>query len=90
MIRISRPSGTGWTTSSAWWKTWSARDSESSARNLKYAVLHLAAGVEVFLKARLQYEHWSLVFAQPGTATREALAEARFSPQSPLPKHKSS
>lgn len=60
------------------------------SRHLKYAVLHLAAGVEVLLKARLQYEHWSLVFAQPGTATREALAEAPFRSQSPLPKRKPS
>lgn len=32
-----------------------------SPRNLKYAVLHLQAAVEVLLKARLQREHWTLV-----------------------------
>ncbi len=29
----------------------------------KYAVLHLAASVELFLKSRLMAEHWSLIFA---------------------------
>ncbi|MEU9802736.1 hypothetical protein [Streptomyces sp. NPDC051000] len=48
---------------------------DASARDLKYAVLHLAAGAEVLLKARLQREHWSLVFAHPGQATREALED---------------
>ncbi|MEV8455468.1 hypothetical protein AB0467_34595 [Streptomyces sp. NPDC052095] len=47
----------------------------ASARDLKYAVLHLAAGAEVLLKARLQEEHWSLVFAQPGNATQQQLEE---------------
>ncbi|WP_326613346.1 hypothetical protein OG949_34070 [Streptomyces scopuliridis] len=42
-------------------------------RALKYAILHLAAGAEVLLKARLQLEHWSLVFKDPGQATRKAL-----------------
>jgi hypothetical protein len=58
-------------------------DGEVSARNLKYAVLHLAAGAEVLLKARLQYEHWSLVFAHPGTATRQALADGSLSSCTP-------
>lgn len=31
-------------------------------RDLKYAVLHLSAGVELILKDRLRREHWSLVF----------------------------
>ncbi|MEU4173792.1 hypothetical protein [Streptomyces sp. NPDC026589] len=44
-----------------------------SERALKYAILHLAAGAEVLLKARLQLEHWSLVFKDPGQATRKAL-----------------
>jgi hypothetical protein len=50
-----------------------------SARNLKYAVLHLAAGAEVLLKARLQMEHWSLVFTNPGQATKQALADGSLS-----------
>ncbi|MDQ1031314.1 DNA-directed RNA polymerase subunit RPC12/RpoP [Streptomyces umbrinus] len=50
-------------------------DEQVSARALKYAVLHLAAGAEVLLKARLQREHWTLVFKDPGTATRSQLEE---------------
>ncbi|MFD6534910.1 hypothetical protein [Streptomyces goshikiensis] len=44
-----------------------------SARDLKYAVLHLAAGTEVLLKARLQLEHWCLVFSDPTKAKRAEL-----------------
>ncbi|WP_405729187.1 hypothetical protein OG885_09850 [Streptomyces sp. NBC_00028] len=47
-------------------------------RDLKYAVLHLQAAAEVLLKARLQLEHWSLVFKDPGTATRKAFDSADF------------
>ncbi|MFC7908312.1 hypothetical protein [Streptomyces nigra] len=47
-------------------------------RDLKYAVLHLQAAVEVLLKARLQREHWSLVFKDPGRATREDFDSAGF------------
>ncbi|MET9551057.1 hypothetical protein ABZY36_38095 [Streptomyces sp. NPDC006627] len=46
-----------------------------SARDLKYAVLHLAADTEVLLKARLQLEHWSLVFADPAKAKRSELED---------------
>lgn len=38
-------------------------------RELKYAVLHLQAGTEVLLKARLLREHWSLVVNDPGKAS---------------------
>ncbi|WP_329594441.1 hypothetical protein OG195_37745 [Streptomyces sp. NBC_01362] len=48
-------------------------DETVGARDLKYAILHLAAGAEVLLKARLQLEHWTLVFKDPGKAKREAL-----------------
>lgn len=44
-------------------------------RDLKYAVLHLQAAVEVLLKTRLQREHWSLVFKEPGKATRKAFTD---------------
>ncbi|WP_327180384.1 hypothetical protein OG599_34945 (plasmid) [Streptomyces sp. NBC_01335] len=56
---------------------------EPSARAMKYAVLHLAAGAEVLLKARLQMVHWSLVFANPGEATREALENGTLNSCSP-------
>lgn len=47
-------------------------------RDLKYAVLHLQAAVEVLLKARLLREHWALVFKDPGTATRVAFDRGDF------------
>ncbi len=37
---------------------------DSTERDLKYAVLHLSAGIELILKDRLAREHWSLVFDQ--------------------------
>ncbi|MCE7051934.1 serine/arginine repetitive matrix protein 1 [Streptomyces purpurascens] len=54
-------------------------ESEVTARDVKYAVLHLQAAVEVLLKARLMAEHWSLVFSRPEDATRKALEEATLS-----------
>ncbi|MFH8692847.1 hypothetical protein ACH4EC_39185 [Streptomyces anulatus] len=56
---------------------------EPSSRDMKYAVLHLAAGAEVLLKARLQMVHWSLVFTNPGDATREALENGTLTSCSP-------
>lgn len=49
-----------------------------SDRELKYAVLHLQAATEVLLKARLVREHWSLVFKDPGKATRSAFEQGKF------------
>ncbi|GHG38325.1 hypothetical protein GCM10018777_64260 [Streptomyces albogriseolus] len=54
-----------------------------SARDLKYAVLHLAAGTEVLLKARLQHEHWSLVFKDPANAKRAELEDGSLISCSP-------
>jgi hypothetical protein len=48
------------------------------ARALKYAVLHLQAATEVFLKARLQRDHWTLVFKNPATATRTAFDSGKI------------
>ncbi|MFJ7305224.1 hypothetical protein [Streptomyces sp. NPDC099088] len=50
---------------------------------LKYAVLHLAAGTEVLLKARLELEHWSLVFANVDEATPEKLQDGTLKSCSP-------
>ncbi|WP_148001717.1 hypothetical protein [Streptomyces sp. adm13(2018)] len=47
-------------------------------RDLKYAILHLAAATEVLFKARLQQEHWSLVFENPRDATRSRFEAADF------------
>src|SRR5262245_42592734 len=42
-------------------------------RSARLAVLHLAIGVELLLKARLLKEHWSLVFEDVRKATPAAL-----------------
>ncbi|MEU1824210.1 hypothetical protein ABZ502_17505 [Streptomyces abikoensis] len=44
---------------------------QPTARDLKYAVLHLQAGTEVLLKARLQQEHWTLVLQDLGKEIRK-------------------
>lgn len=54
-----------------------------SARDLKYSVLHLQAAAEVLLKYRLQQEHWTLVFAEPGKARREELADGSLTSCTP-------
>ncbi|MGW0886033.1 hypothetical protein [Streptomyces sp. NPDC002671] len=54
-----------------------------SAHNLKYAVLHLQAAAEVLLKYRLQQEHWTLVFADPGKARKEDLADGSLASCTP-------
>ncbi|MGI5255412.1 hypothetical protein [Actinacidiphila glaucinigra] len=51
------------------------RGEEVGPRELKYAVVHLQAAVECLLKYRLELEHWSLVFADPGRATRTELED---------------
>jgi hypothetical protein len=51
---------------------------EPTSRALKYAILHLVAGTEVLLKARLSMEHWSLVFQQPDRATNQAWLAGEF------------
>jgi hypothetical protein len=60
---------------------------EPTSRNLKYAILHLVAGIEVVLKARLSLEHWSLVFEHPGSATTEAWRAGEFKSCSILQAH---
>ncbi|MFJ2110073.1 serine/arginine repetitive matrix protein 1 [Streptomyces microflavus] len=47
-------------------------------RDVKYAVLHLQAAVEVLLKARLFAEHWTLVFADLNHATPKRRDSADF------------
>ncbi|MFE5634001.1 serine/arginine repetitive matrix protein 1 [Streptomyces sp. NPDC056543] len=49
-----------------------------TTRDVKYAVLHLQAAVEVLFKARLLAEHWTLVFADVHQATRKKLDSADF------------
>ncbi|MEU2620333.1 hypothetical protein ABZ642_19765 [Streptomyces sp. NPDC007157] len=47
-------------------------------RELEYAVLHIHAAAEVLFKARLQQEHWSLVFDDPRRATRRSFESGNF------------
>ena len=47
-------------------------------RTLKDAVLHLANGIELLLKARLAREHWSLIFSEVNRASYKELAKADF------------
>ncbi len=47
-------------------------------RDLKYAVLHLSAGVELILKDRLRREHWSLVFDDIDKADLETYSSGDF------------
>jgi len=51
---------------------------KSEPRNLKYSVLHLFAGVELLLKARLQREHWTLLFMDVEKASPRRLLSGDF------------
>ena len=48
-------------------------------RDWKYAMLDLANGVELILKARLEREHWSLLFSSIDKATLQKLDQGDFS-----------
>jgi hypothetical protein len=50
----------------------------SMPRQWKYALLHLVAGIELLLKARLEAEHWTLLFADIDKASRQKLANGDF------------
>jgi rRNA maturation protein Nop10 len=47
-------------------------------RDLKYGVLHLASGVELVLKARLEREDWALLFLDPGQADDKRFRSGNF------------
>ncbi len=51
---------------------------EPDQRDLKYAVLHLQAAVEVLLKARLIRQHWSRVVTDPTIVSYPAFARGEF------------
>lgn len=51
---------------------------QDTSRDAKYALLHLATGIELLLKARLSQDHWSLLFANTDTATKQALESGDF------------
>jgi len=49
-----------------------------SLRSWKYSLLHLTAAIELLIKARLEEEHWSLLFAELDRATQSALHSGDF------------
>ncbi len=51
---------------------------DKSNRSWKYAILHLVAGIELLLKARLELEHWSLVFQDIDKANDTAFKSGDF------------
>jgi len=51
---------------------------KDSPRDWKYALLHTVAAIELLVKARLQEEHWSLVFADVDKAAKGALKTGDF------------
>ena len=53
-------------------------DKAEDSRNLKYAVLHLQAAIEVLIKVRLQREGFEHVFENPYSATAEKLRLGKF------------
>lgn len=51
---------------------------EELAQSPRYALVHLCAGLELLLKARLAHEHWSLVLEKPGTKAFGELEQGDF------------
>ena len=51
---------------------------DNGPRSLKEAVLNLADGSDLLIKARLMREHWSLIFSDTDQASYEKLSEAEF------------
>lgn len=56
---------------------------KSDLRSLKYCILHIAASVELLLKARLFQEHWSLIFSDIDKASEDALRNGDFKSADP-------
>lgn len=49
-----------------------------SQTSLKYSVLHVYSGIQLLLKERLKQEHWSLIFQDINSATRDKLKSGDF------------
>ncbi len=54
-------------------------DDKDSQRLIKYALLHLSAGIELVFKYRLFKEHWTYVFADMNKANKQGLSSGDFS-----------
>ena len=52
--------------------------SDDSQSSWKYAILHLVSAIELLVKARLQIEHWSLLFSQVNEASLTKLESGNF------------
>jgi hypothetical protein len=53
-------------------------ENDKNLSNVKYAVLHMSAGVELILKYRLSLEHWSLLFSKIEVANIQKLKNGDF------------
>ncbi len=51
---------------------------KDDSRYWKYSLLNLASGLELILKARLDTEHWSLLFANIDKAAKEKMKQGDF------------
>lgn len=51
---------------------------DEGPRSLKEAVLHLANGVELVIKARIAQEHWSLIFANVDRASYDKIVNGEI------------
>ena len=51
---------------------------QETPRDLKYAIMHLVDGMELLVKARLEQEHWSLLFSQADKASQVRLKSGDF------------
>jgi len=53
-------------------------EGDPSPRQVKYAVLHVAAGIALVHKERLRREHWALIFDDVRAATKERYESGEF------------
>lgn len=53
------------------------RSQSELEKSPKYSIIHFATAIELFLKARLLREHWTLVVAVSGDADRASFREGR-------------
>ena len=51
---------------------------DENETSIKYAVLHLSAGLELILKSRLQKEHWSFLFEDINKASYQNYVSGNF------------
>lgn len=52
--------------------------SEQLEKDPKYSVINFFTGIELLLKARLLWEHWTLVYTEPSTANIDGFSKGNF------------